>query len=102
MGTRKLNWRRMPTISGVNFVLGGGGLKPWKNAKKFAENNSLSKLAEKFAGDTLKIHPKSALQNLGLNIRSKISRLLLRKYGLRAELFQFVHLKIHGFCSLCD
>ena len=34
LGSRKCNWRGMPTISGVNFR----GLKPWRNkAEKFAK-----------------------------------------------------------------
>ena len=51
-------------------------LKLWKNnAEKFADKNSPSKFAEKFAGNFPKfarpkkqIHPKSTLQNLELNL----------------------------------
>ena len=66
----------MPTNLGVIFgceVLGEGGVESWRN--KISGN----KIAEKFAGKFMKfagpnqktIHPKTALQNLEINLFSR-------------------------------
>ena len=54
----------MPTFLGVNF----GCEFFWgpEILEKQGETFADKKIAEKFAGPKLKIHPKSALQNLGL------------------------------------
>ena len=73
--------RKEITILGVNFLLGGVGAEILeKQGRKIRHQNSLRNspaIFLIFAGPKQKIHPKSALQNLGRKILSGVYKGLL-------------------------